>query len=948
MGEAKAKKPIDLGNAKIGRLILTFAIPSILSHLVASIYNIVDQIFIGQNIGTEGTAASQVAYMLVLFMTACYVLISTGAASKFSLEQGEGESKEKQGKVVGNGFFWLIAVGIVLMVIVLIFKEPLLKLFGARDNEAVLSYACDYTWIIAIGMPFQMFAAGGAIIIRADGSPTYSMMTTLSGAILNIGLDALFMMVFGWGIQGAALATIIGQIVSAIICFAYFFKFKTIKFKAKYILPNGEATGQIFRLGLAAGLMQFAIMIVQTIMNNMLSKYGESDLVNVVTENNMTVPEEYLVNGVATEAAIVSYSSATALAVAGVVAKVNSIFNATIYGIATSVQPVLGYNYGAKRYHRVLKTFLEVVVIALIVGLVAFTLFQVIPRPILHIFQSGDDLYDEFGTQYLRIFMGAVFLTAIPITVSNFFPSINMPIRGIIASISRQIIFQLPLILILPIFFGMDGVLYAGCSADSAACLLCIILVLPTVVKLARAPKDPDIIPEQANGEPALAAAAAGADGSSVTPADNTTDNVLYDASCASLSSEPVSESPADEDPFAIDADLSGAPAEGTPAEEHPLVAEESAYQALAGVQLEETSAEEVPAEKSAEDTLAEEVPATESTEDVPAEEPVEEVPADETSAEEEITVEEVPADESVQAEVSEEEVPAAESTEEVSADEAPAEEPVQVEVPEEDVSVDESFQDEVPADEVPAAEEEITVEEVSAAESTEDVPAEKPVEETPAEEVSADEAEAEADAAEDAPEGAEDTDTDTDSSADHTADADVPVVEEAAEGEPHKYDFSFIAKVIQSPDEVRERYAEVVNYFQTFKGTNTRVSWKQCGMTYGKTRVGLMQFRGKTLTIALALDPAEFEGTKYHGRNMGGRKKFAKTPMMLSLTSGRKLIYVKHLINVMMDRLGASKGGKTADVSYKYQTTEELVEQGLAKDLTAAAETVTPAQGEE
>ncbi|MCD8286750.1 MAG: MATE family efflux transporter, partial [Clostridia bacterium] len=675
MGEAKAKKPIDLGNAKIGKLILTFAIPSILSHLVASIYNIVDQIFIGQNIGTQGTAASQVAYMLVLFMTACYVLISTGAASKFSLEQGEGVSKEKQGKVVGNGFFWLLAVGIVLMVVVLIFKEPLLKLFGARDNEEVLSYACDYTWIIAIGMPFQMFAAGGAIIIRADGSPTYSMMTTLSGAILNIGLDALFMMVFGWGIQGAALATIIGQIVSAIICFAYMFRFKTIKFKAKYMLPNGEATGQIFRLGLAAGLMQFAIMIVQTIMNNMLSKYGESDLVNVVTENNMTVPSEYLVDGVATEAAIVSYSSATALAVAGVVAKINSIFNATIYGIATSVQPVLGYNYGAKRYHRVLKTFIEVIIISLIVGLVAFTLFQVIPKPILHIFQKSDELYDEFGTQYLRIFMGAVFLTAVPITVSNFFPSINMPVRGIIASVSRQIIFQLPLILILPIFFGMDGVLYAGCSADSAACLLCIILVLPTVVKLARAPKDPDILPpQQAEGaEPALAAAAAGADGFVAT--DNTTDNVLYDTDSTALNAAPADESPADEDPFASDAEVTASPAEDwateapaeEPATESHLVAEEAIYAAIAAGATAEKSAEEPVADEAA----AEEPTEAEPAEDVPAEEPVqEELSAEAEAAAEEPAADEPPVEEEP-AGSTPEEIPAEETAEAEPADEA-------------------------------------------------------------------------------------------------------------------------------------------------------------------------------------------------------------------------------------------------------------------------------------
>ncbi len=781
-GAAKKKKPIDLGNASIGKLILTFAIPSILSHLVASIYNIVDQIFIGQNIGTQGTAASQVAYMLVLFMTATYVLISTGAASKFSLEEGEGESKEKEGKVLGNGVFLLVVVGIIIMIVVLCAKRPILQLLGAGDNEGVLDLACDYTWIIAIGFPFQMFAAGAAIMIRADGSPTYSMMTTLSGAVLNIGLDALFMMVFRWGIQGAALATIIGQIVSAIIAFAYFFRFKSLKFKLKYLIPNGEAMGQIVRLGLAAGLMQYAIMIVQTVMNNMLRSYGESDLVNQVT-GNMTIPEEYLLEA----QPAVAYASATALAVAGVVAKINSIFNATIYGIATSVQPVLGYNYGAKRYHRVLKTFIEVIIISLIVGLVAFTLFQTIPGPILHIFQQSDDLYDEFGAQYLRIFMGAVFLTAVPITVSNFFPSINMPVRGIIASISRQIIFQLPLILILPLFFGMDGVLFAGCSADSAACLLCIILVIPTVIKLAKAPADPEapVMGAHNSAEPALATAAAGEDGAesdAASTASQPAGNVLYDADAAACA----------------------APA---------------------------TAA--APAEDAADDPFAAEEPATE--------EPTAEEPA---------------------------------------AEEAAAEEPVAKE----------------PATDKPAAEE--------------------PAAEEPA---------AEETAAEEGP-------------AEETA--------EKATESAHKYDYSFLAKVIQSPDEVRERYAEVVNCFLSFKGTNTRVSWKHCSLSYGRERVGMIWFKGKTLSVALSMDPVEWEGTKYHGKNIGDKKKYGKTPMLITITSSRKLTYAKHLIGVMMERLGAQKGGKTADVSYKHQTTEELIAQGLAKDLTAPSAGASSAEG--
>ncbi|MCD8286708.1 MAG: hypothetical protein LUD50_05735, partial [Clostridia bacterium] len=208
--------------------------------------------------------------------------------------------------------------------------------------------------------------------------------------------------------------------------------------------------------------------------------------------------------------------------------------------------------------------------------------------------------------------------------------------------------------------------------------------------------------------------------------------------------------------------------------------------------------------------------------------------------------------------------------------------------------------------------------EEEPAGSTPDEIPAEETAEAEPADEAADEEA----------------ADEETEPAADEESEAEAPAAEEDA----HKYDYSFLAKVIQAPDETRERYAEIVNSFQSFKGTNTRVSWKQCALLYGRERVGLLLFRGKTLSICLALDPKEFEGTKYRGKNMSERKKYSKTPLMIGVTSGRKLLYSKHLINVMMDRLGASKGGKSAGVSYKYQTTEELLSQGLIKDLTAEA----------
>ncbi|MCD8206135.1 MAG: MATE family efflux transporter [Clostridia bacterium] len=492
MATASKKKELNLGEAKISRLLLTFAIPSILSHLVASLYNIIDQIFIGQKLGTSGNAASQAAYMFVLLMTAFYVFIACGTASKFSLMQGQGESKKKIGRVIGNGFFLLIATGIVLAVITVLARSPLLDLFGASKGSIAHDYAMTYTWIIAIGMPFQMFGAGGAIIIRADKSPGYSMFVTLSGAIINIGLDALFMYPLDMGIAGAALATIIGQFFSAGMCAAYFFRFKSIRFRFKYLRPRWESMKDILRLGLSAGLMQLAIMIVSTVINSQLSKYGGTSLIEGVKYSD--IPDEYItahtVEGIVDyEAALSEYGSATAIAVAGVVSKVDSIFNAIIVGIAQSCQPVFGYNYGAKKYKRVRNSFLYVVGVSLCVGIVATILFQTIPVPILHIFKSGtDDLYNKFGSQYLRIYMAAVSVVSIPICVSNFFPSLGMPKRGIVASIARQVFFQLPLIFLLPLALGMTGILYAGFIADSAAAITTAAIVIPLLVKLGKLP----------------------------------------------------------------------------------------------------------------------------------------------------------------------------------------------------------------------------------------------------------------------------------------------------------------------------------------------------------------------------------------------------------------------------------------------------------------------------
>lgn len=434
-----------LAEAKVTTLIRKFAFPAIMANLVGSLYNIADQIFVGQKLGTVGNAATNVAFPLVLLMVTFSVMFGSGGASKFSLYQGSGEDR-RAGNVIGNSILALISTGLFLMIITLLFLHPFMVLFGARGETLDLSIA--YTRIIAIGMPFQIFGTGASMFIRADGSPKYAMAATTSGAILNIILDPIFIFTLDMGIEGAALATIIGQIVSAVIALLYFKHLKSISLTKECFRLSWIDLKQICILGLPAGLMQIAVMLVQIVMNNTLGFYGEKSI----------------------------YGRDIPLAVAGVVSKINAIFTATIMGIAQSCQPVFGYNYGSKNYHRVKETFRLTAIIVTIVATIAFIVFQLCPHQILEIFQQGNDLYLSFGTSYLRIFMGAMFVNGISMLVSNFLPSIGMAKEGVIASLSRQVIFQLPLILIFPLIWGINGVLYAGPIADCLATILCAVL----------------------------------------------------------------------------------------------------------------------------------------------------------------------------------------------------------------------------------------------------------------------------------------------------------------------------------------------------------------------------------------------------------------------------------------------------------------------------------------
>lgn len=445
MGKQEVKdtnnKENPLGYESVTKLMLRFAIPSIIAMIVGAIYNLVDQLFIGQAVGTLGNAATNIAFP---FSTACLslsLLFGIGGASCFNLTLGRGD-KEKAPYFVGNAICMLVACGTIICLISQIFMRPLLLLFGSP--EEVLPYATEYVRITAIGFPFLMLVIGGGHLIRADGSPKMTMICSIIGAVINTVLDALFVLVFRWGMMGAALATIIGQIISAIVVIRYLMHYKTVPLKKEHFKLDSEYLGMIMAIGMASFFNQVAMLIVQVIMNHLFKHYG----------------------------ALSVYGEAIPIACVGIVMKVSQLFFSIVIGLGQGTQPIESFNYGAKKYDRVKKAYKAAMIAGATISIFAFGLFQIFPRQILSMFGEGTPEYYEFGVKCFRWFQFFIWLNFVQPITSTFFTSIGKAIKGVILSLTRQILFLIPLAFILPLFLGIDGVLLAGPSADLLACIM--------------------------------------------------------------------------------------------------------------------------------------------------------------------------------------------------------------------------------------------------------------------------------------------------------------------------------------------------------------------------------------------------------------------------------------------------------------------------------------------
>lgn len=442
-----------LGTAPVGGLIGKFAIPAIISMLVSALYNIVDQIFIGQGVGMLGNAATNVAFPVTTIATALALLLGIGGASNYNLEMGAGREK-KASSIAGTALSTLVITGVILAVAVLLFLRPLLSLFGATTD--VMPYAVDYLGITAVGLPFYALSIGGNHIVRADRNPTYSMTCVLTGAIINTILDPLFIFGFGWGIKGAAWATVIGQVVSGILVIIYFGKFRKMYLEMSMLKPSSECLKAIISLGMASCINQIAMAVVQIVLNNILRYYGGLSV----------------------------YGSDIPIACVGVISKVNQVFMAICIGISQGCQPIWGFNYGAKKYDRVRLAYRYSVTACTVIATIFFLCFQLFPHQIVSIFGTGSDLYFQFAERYLKIFMFMTFANGIQPMSSGFFTSIGKAKLGIVMSLTRQVLFLLPLIVVFSLIMGIDGVMYAGPIADAAALSLAILFARRELVAM--------------------------------------------------------------------------------------------------------------------------------------------------------------------------------------------------------------------------------------------------------------------------------------------------------------------------------------------------------------------------------------------------------------------------------------------------------------------------------
>ncbi len=444
-----------LGEGKISRLMLKFSVPCVLSLVVSALYNIIDQIFIGNSeLGTLGNGATGVVFPLFVIAQAFAWWFGDGCAAYLNICQGR-KNSENAHKAIGTGIVLTLAVSLVLIAVFFPLEYELLTLFGARENNIEL--AAEYCNVILAFFPVMMLMNMTTSVVRADGGPGWAMAAMLSGAAVNIVLDAIFILVLHWGMAGAAWATAIGQFTSfAVTAFYLWRKTKTFKLGLKSFIPDFKEFWAAAKLGISAFITQATIVIVSTVGNNMLAKYGEQSV----------------------------YGAYSPIAIMGIESKVFALVTNLVVGICLGCQPIIGYNVGAKNTQRVKKIYFAILGCTLAIGLISTLVFELFPAQVAGLFGEPNgagvdpETYWEFAVKLFRIYLMLVAFTCFIKMTSIFFMAAGKPVFATIVSLIRDLICLIPLICVLPIYMGVDGVLWAAPIADAVAAIVTIIFTV--------------------------------------------------------------------------------------------------------------------------------------------------------------------------------------------------------------------------------------------------------------------------------------------------------------------------------------------------------------------------------------------------------------------------------------------------------------------------------------
>ena len=455
-----------LGEEHIGKLMQKYAIPCIISLLVGALYNIVDQIFIANAsyLGSYGNAANTVVFPLTVIALAIAVMIGDGCCAFVSLSLGK-KRAETAKKSVGNSIIMVIISGLVLCAVYLIFSNQIIAMFGGTVNAETFRHSKEYFFYITLGIPFYMFGQAMNPIIRADGSPKFAMASTLAGAVLNIILDPICIFVFKWGMMGAAAATVFGQVVTAVLAVWYIVHMKLVKPAGADFTMDRNICRRTLILGLTSFLSQISLVAAMAAINNMIRKYGALDPVFGL-EQYAQIP----------------------MAVVGIVMKFFQIVISIVVGMAAGCIPIVGFNMGAGKLERVKELFTKLLIAEATVGLAALIIVELFPQQLIKIFGAANEstYYTDFAIKAFRIYLCMMVFACVNKACFIFLQAMGKAMESAVLSMIREIVFGVGFALLLPLYFGLDGVLYSMPLSDIMTFVIALFLIIKTYRQLDR------------------------------------------------------------------------------------------------------------------------------------------------------------------------------------------------------------------------------------------------------------------------------------------------------------------------------------------------------------------------------------------------------------------------------------------------------------------------------